>query len=163
LSDQKAGWSEGKPDLKSVIVNKILLLFCLILNSFTIQLQDLYFRSPQESVEIITQLLKSEDWKTLSSYYSFEVQDDELLDSLKSGDYFIRKERPEVSHPGGFWKYRQPFPPGFTYSYQETIAEDIIKVHLEIEIDQGEGMIQRGQDSYLLKKLEKGYQLLPEE
>ncbi len=144
-------------------MNKIFLVFCLILNSYTSQLQDLYFSSPRESVEIIAQLLSNEEWVTLSSYYLTRDMDKELVDSLVSGDYFIREERPEVAHPAGFWKYKHPFSPGFTYSYQEKTPEDLIRVHLEIEIDQGEGMIQRGQDSYLLKKFQKGYKLVPEE
>ena len=125
-------------------------------------MQNLFFPSPETSVEIITQLLKSEDWKTLSSYYYLDDGNQALIDSLLSGDYFIRRKRPDVAHPGGFWKYKHPFSPGFTYSSHEQIAEDIIKVHLTIEIDQGDGMIQTGWDSFVLKKFHKGYKLLPE-
>jgi len=125
--------------------------------------ENLYFSGPEKSVEIITQLLRTEDWATLSAYYHIADQDQQLLDSLLSGDYFIRKERPEAAHPAGFWRYRHPFSPGFSYSWHETIEEDLIKVHLIIEIDQGEGMIQKGEDYFLLGKFKEGYKLLLEE
>ena len=148
---------------RPVILKNLLLLSCLILYSFTTQLEPLYFSGPEESVKIITQLLRTEDWATLSAYYHIPDQDQQLLDSLLSGDYFIRKERPEAAHPAGFWRYRHPFSPGFSYSWHETIKEDLIKVHLVIEIDQGQGMIQTGMDSFLLIKFKEGYKLLPEE
>ena len=140
-----------------------MLLICIILNSFTAQLQNLFFPSPEKSVEIITQLLKSENWSTLSSYYYIIDGNQELIDSLMSGEYFIRREMPEVAHPGGFWKYRHPFPPGFTYSSHEIIKENFIKVILIIEIDQGEGLTQVGKASFLLKKFHEGYKILPEQ
>ena len=134
-------------------MNNLLFFICVILVSRTDQMQNPFFTSPESSVEIITQLLKSEDWKTLSSYYHIENGNQAMIDSLLSGEYFFRKERPEAAHPGDFWKYKHPFSPGFTYSSHEKIAEDLIKVNLIIEIDQGDGIIQTGRDSYLLKKL----------
>ena len=131
--------------------------------SFTAQVQNLFFTSPEASVEIITQLLINEDWSTLSGYYHLDDRNEGLIDSLLSGDYFIRKEMPEVAHPGGFWKYKQPFSPGFTYSSHEQISNALIKVNLTIEIDQGDGMIQVGRESYLLKEFKEGFKLLPDQ
>ena len=126
-------------------------------------MQDLYFPGPEASVEIITQLLISEDWSSLSSYYYLDEGNGGMIDSLLSGDYFIREERPEVAHPGGFWKYKHPFSPGFQYSSHEEISEDHIKVNMTIEIDQGDGMIQVGRESYLLKEFKDGFKLLPDQ
>jgi len=107
-----------------------LLVIFIFLNSFFPQVQNLYFPNPESSVEIITQLLLSEDWKTLSSYYYLDEVNQNLLDSLQSGEYFIRKDRPEAAHPGGFWKYKNPFSPGFNYDSHEQMTEDLIKVNL---------------------------------
>ena len=131
------------------------------MDPFAAQTGARFFSSPQESVEIITQLLGDEDWETLSSYYRIESQSRPLLDSLLSGDYYVRKEPPETAHPAGFWKYRHPFPPGFTYAWHEALEEDVIRVHVAIEIDQGDGTTQQGQASYLMIRSRKGYQLLP--
>ena len=138
----------------------MLLIICIILNFNTVQMQQLFFSSPEESVEIITGLLLSEDWRTLSAYYIHDGNQ-ELLDSLLSGDYFIRREMPELTHPGGFWRYRHPFSPGFKYHSHEQVADDLIKVNLIIEIDQGDGMMQVGKSSYLLKRSPEGYKILP--
>lgn len=138
----------------------MLLLIFIILNFNTVQMQQLFFPGPEESVEIITGLLLSEDWRTLSGYYIIDGNQ-ELLDSLLSGDYFIRREMPEVTHPGGFWKYRHPFSPGFKYHSHEQVADDLVKVNLIIEIDQGDGMIQVGKSSYLLKRFLEGYKIMP--
>ena len=155
--------TENSINLKSIILKNLLLLICIILNSFTAQLQNLFFPSPEKSVEIITQLLKSENWSTLSNYYYTIGVNQELIDSIMSGEYFLRREMPEVAHPAGFWKYRHPFPPGFTYSSHEIIKENFIKVILIIEIDQGEGLTQVGKASFLLKKFHEGYKILPEQ
>jgi len=125
-------------------------------------MQDLYLPGPEASVEIISQLLLSEDWTTLSSYYYLDDNNKGLIDSLLSGDYFIRRERPEAAHPGGFWKYKHPFSPGFKYESYVQIAEDVVKVNLVIEIDQGDGMIQVGRESFLLKHFAQGYKILPD-
>jgi hypothetical protein len=134
----------------------------LIILFFNVNLmaQKLYFSNPRESVDIISKLLTEENWEQLSYYYYLENTDEEVIDSLKNGSYFIRIKRPEVAHPGGFWKYKNPFPPGFSYLSHREVALDTIKVEVTIEIDQGNDMIQQGLDSFYLKKSEKGYQLI---
>jgi len=109
-------------------------------------------------------MLRKEEWERLASYYRLEgstINRSELV----SGDYFIRRDRPEVAHPGGFWRYRHPFPPGFEFGWIEPVsgADNIIKVNVTIEIDQGGGMIQRGIDSFLLHKSPHGYKIVPEQ
>lgn len=123
-----------------------------------------YFVSPQQAVEVITDLLRGEDFRTLASYYNLSGSGIAATE-LESGDFFIRKERPELAHPGGFWRYKQPFAVGFKYSgVAPGSGKDIYIIHLSIEIDQGEGSpIQEGRDSFLMIQSEKGWQLLPGE
>jgi hypothetical protein len=146
-----------------VVLNELVIFICFLLNANPAEMQQGYFSSPEESVKVISMLLISEDWTTLSSYYYLADSNRDLLDSLLSGDYFIRKDMPETAHPGGFWKYRHPFPPGFTYFSHEQLTEDRIKVNLVINIDQGDGMVQTGKASFLLKKFPEGYKILPEQ
>ena len=120
----------------------------------------LYFESPEKAVKIITRLLQNSDWLTLAKYYDLSEAEIEF-EQLSSGEFFINKEKPEVAHPGGFWKFKSPFSPGFKYFSHESHGIDSLKVNLQIEIDQGDGMVQRGYDSFFLKKSDKGYQLLP--
>ena len=121
----------------------------------------LYFASPQESIPIITELLRKEDWKTLSAYYdlsNFKIQQSEL----ESGRFFINDQRPEGSHPGLPWKYKHPFAPGFKFSgVNQTDEPNVVLVNLEIEIDEGGGMVQRGFSEFKMRKGDHGYQLLP--
>jgi hypothetical protein len=134
----------------------------LIILIFNVDLmaQKLYFSGPRESVSLTSKLLTEENWEQLSYFYYLENADEEVIDSLKNGSYFIRTKRPEVAHPGGFWKYKNPFPPGFNYLSHSEVATDTIKVEVTIEIDQGNGRIQQGLDSFYLKKSKKGYQLI---
>ncbi len=123
---------------------------------------DRYFTSPQASVDVITDLLKSEDWRTLASYYDLSgtgIDDESLLDSA----FFLNEARPEAAHPAGFWRYKQPFAPGYTYLSSKIVNEDQIEVTVMIEIDEGGGMVQRGLDAFRLTAHPEGYQLLPKE
>ena len=139
----------------------IIILF-IILKACSLQMPDLYFASPESSVDRITRLLIDEDWNTLAGYYYLDNENRDLAGLLQSGDYFLRREKADVTHPGGFWKYKQPFSPGFAYASHFQISDDLVKVNLYIEIDQGAGMIQEGRDSFLLKKFQKGFKLVPD-
>jgi len=123
-----------------------------------------FFLSPAEAVIIITSLLTKGDFETLSGYYDLsgsEVKRSELV----SGDFFIRNTPPEVGHPGGFWKYKHPFAPGFKYTgHHSTDREGVYIVEVGITIDQGKGVpVQRGFSSFYMVKSEKGWQVLPDE
>jgi hypothetical protein len=123
--------------------------------------QDNYFSSPVDAVLQITDLLRNEDWFTLASYYDLsdsQVEPEELI----SGKFFKRIEPPPSYHPGGFWQYKKPFAPGFTYSYHVKDSETIIIVYVEISIDQGSDLIQQGMQSFRMKKCRKGYKVLPD-
>ena len=121
---------------------------------------DNYFESPKKAVEQITEMLKNENWEKLFTYYDrygSNIQPKEFL----SGRFFIRAKAPEVAHPGGFWKYKHPFAPGFTFDYTTT-DENIVTVNLSIEIDQGNGRVQRGTDTFKLRNHpDKGYKIIP--
>lgn len=119
-----------------------------------------YFKSPQQAVDLIKTMLLSKSWNKLSCYYDLSGTDINR-ETLISGDFFIRKKRPEVTHPAGFWKYKQPFSPQFSYLSDHNISDEIVEVTVHVEIDQGDGMIQRGMDSFKLRKSSSGYQLLP--
>ena len=74
-----------------------------------------YFKSPEEAVEIITDILLKNELDSLRSFYFLDECDEENKELFYSDDYFVRDEKPEASHPGEFWKYRHPFAPGFKY------------------------------------------------
>ena len=119
-----------------------------------------YFASPQEAVEIISELLIKEDWKTLSKYYYLEGSNVDV-EELESGRFFIRTNPPEVCHPGGFWVYKHPFDPSFEYLGHEEIHDDTIIVTVHIIIDEGMGMFQEGRKFFAMKETPKGLQVLP--
>lgn len=122
-----------------------------------------YFDSPEQAVTMITKMLRRDDWRALASYYMLEGST-VSRSALVSGDYFIRRDRPEAAHPGGFWRYRHPFPAGFEFGWVKPMngTDDIIKVNVTIEIDQGGGMMQRGIDTFLMRKSQYGYKIVPE-
>lgn len=123
--------------------------------------QSLYFSSPQESVDVASALLLEENWDKLTKYYFLDDISLELKDSLLNGSYFTRTKRPEAAHPGGYWKYKKPFPPQFKYTNHSLESDATVKVNVSIKIDQGTGMVQQGFDSFYLIKSKKGYQLMP--
>ena len=120
-----------------------------------------YFSSPEEAVPIITGLLKKEDFKTLANYYDLSDSGIKLVD-LESGDFFIRKKRPEVAHPAEFWRYKHPFAPGFKYSGMSSgFRKNVYLIRVEIIINQGEDSpSQVGYDSFYMIKSAKGWQIL---
>ncbi len=144
---------------------RIMYLGCVIVPgifySMNLMAQPLYFSTPQESVELTSKLLIEEDWEKLSNYYFLENSDRETIASLKNGSYFIRDKRPEIFHPAVPWKFKNPFPTGFTYLSHFELEKDSIKVNVSLEIDQGNDMLQQGISSFYLLRSENGYQFLP--
>jgi hypothetical protein len=84
---------------------------------------------------------------------------------LESGDFFIRKERPEFAHPAGFWRYKHPFAPGFTLNkVQATDKDAVYVIEVSISIDQGSGSPnQIGLDHFYMVKSDKGWKILPDQ
>ena len=117
-----------------------------------------YFSSPQEAVTKINELLREENFSELASYY--DLSDSSVpLDSLTSGQYFLKNSKPERDIPGGFGKFSRPFPLGFSYANHETV-DSLITVTVHFEIDQGGGMMQRAIQYFDLRKSENGFQLV---
>ncbi len=121
-----------------------------------------YFDNPPQAVIAIKGMLKASAWEELSRYYDLSGTDIDRA-RLMSGEFFVREKRPEVSHPGGFWRFKQPFSPQFSYLSHSKVSDEIVEVTVQVEIDQGGGMIQRGMDSFQLRKSAEGYQLLPKQ
>ena len=139
-------------------IKHLVLVFCISLSQKLIA-QPLYFSIPQESVEIKTQLLIQDDCETLSKYYFVKYSDQQLIDSLKDGSYFIRDKKPDLIHPAASRRYKKPFDPNFKYLGYFVEEDARIKVDVSMEMDQGNGMIQRGISSFYLIKSDHGYQL----
>lgn len=120
-----------------------------------------FFTNPFTAVEQIKLMLIEKNWHTLAKYY--DLTDSKIDQSqLESGEFFYTEEEPEFAHPAGFWKYKHPFSPAFKFmSFRELDEIGVIEVTVDVEIDQGGGMKQRGQQTFLMRKSDKGYQLLP--
>lgn len=120
-----------------------------------------YFTSPSVAVEKMRVMLKDKNWAELAGYYDLTdspVKREELV----SGEFFYTEKRPEAAHPAGFWKYKHPFAPAFKFkATRELETPGVIEVTVEVEIDQGGGMIQRGMQTFLMRKSDKGYQVMP--
>jgi hypothetical protein len=120
-----------------------------------------YFTSPSAGVEQIKDMLEAKNWAELAKYYDLADSPIDRAD-LVSGDFFYTEGKPEVAHPAGFWKYKHPFAPAFEFrSTRELEDAGVIEVTVGVEIDQGGGMIQRGLQTFLMRKSNKGYQVLP--
>ncbi len=122
-----------------------------------------YFSSPAEAIQIITGLLDKKNFKILARYY--DLSNSEIkLSELESGDFFIRKERPEIAHPSEFWRYKHPFAPGFKFkSVQATAKDAIYIVEVSISIDQGsDSLKQIGLSYFYMVKSDKGWKVLPD-
>ncbi len=122
-----------------------------------------FFESPKSAVDQIREMLRAKDWPRLTRYYDLTGTDIDPTD-LNSGAFFWREDRPEIAHPGGFWRYKHPFPPSFRYQMAEPETDaGIVTVHLMIEIDQGAGSpTQAGFQTFRLRRSDNGYQVLPD-
>lgn len=121
-----------------------------------------YFESPRQAVEAIREMQGQEDWASLARYYDLEGSGIDR-EALVSGKFFVRSARPQVSHPGGFWRYKHPFAPSFEYASTCSAREaGVVIVRVDICIDQGSGSpVQRGWSEFSMRKSEKGFQVLP--
>jgi hypothetical protein len=104
------------------------------------------FASPQEAVEKLTLLLEARDWPALAACYDGEPPP-VFYDETAKG------------HPAGFDRWRHPFPPGWNY-VSHAIEGDIAVVTVGIEINEGDGMIQRGFQEFRLRRTSAGWQVL---
>lgn len=121
-----------------------------------------FFESPEQAVKAISRMLTQEDWTSLARYYDLDGSGIDRED-LVSGEFFIRTERPEVAHPGGFWRYKHPFAPSFEFVFTSSAREaGVVIVRVGISIDQGSGSpMQRGWQEFSMRESEAGFQILP--
>jgi hypothetical protein len=122
-----------------------------------------YFSSPSEAIPIISELLEKKNFKILSRYY--DLSNSEIrLSELESGDFFQKKDRPEIAHPAEFWRYKHPFAPGFKFkSVQATAKNAIYIVEVSISIDQGsDSPRQIGLSYFYMINSDKGWKILPD-
>jgi len=132
-------------------------------NPLTSSGQAKYFSSPAVAVEQIRVMLREKKWAELADYYDLTDSPVDRAD-LISGEFFYTEEAPLVAHPAGFWKYKHPFAPAFEFkSVKELEEPGVVEVTVAVEIDQGGGMIQRGLQTFLMRKSQKGYQIMPNE
>jgi len=120
-----------------------------------------FFESPRQAVDAIRVMLENEDWTSLASYYDLEGSDVDR-DTLTSGEFFIRSERPDLAHPGGFWRHRHPFAPSFVYAFTTPAMEaGVVIVRVVIQIDQGsDSPPQDGWQEFSMRESEKRFQIL---
>lgn len=120
-----------------------------------------YFESPESAVEQIAVMLKEKNWARLADYYDLSDSPVERS-TLISGEFFYTDEEPAGAHPAGFWRYKHPFPPAFKFHSTRDLEEPgVIEVTVHVEIDQGGGMIQRGMQTFLMRKTKNGYRIMP--
>ena len=121
-----------------------------------------FFESPKLAVEEIRKMQGEEDWASLARYYDLEGSGIDRQ-TLVSGEFFIRTERPQLSHPGGFWRYKHPFAPSFKYAFTTSAAEaGVVIVRVDISIEQGSGIpVQHGWQEFSMRESEAGIQILP--
>ncbi len=120
---------------------------------------DRYFSTPQAAVTGITDLLKAQDWTTLSTYYDLTGSAIDQT-ALKNGSYFVT-EQPAEKAKNVSLRFKQPFAPGFQYRATKPIGSDEFEVSLMIEINNGDGTVRRALDALYLKAYPEGYQILP--
>jgi hypothetical protein len=99
------------------------------------------FASVPEAVDALARLLQARDWTGLAACYEADP-------AALPPAFFYDPEAP--GHPGGFDRWRHPFPPGFTYR-SHAVEGDVAVVRMGIEIDQGGGMIQRGSREFRMR------------
>lgn len=122
-----------------------------------------YFDSPRNAVESLRRMLRAEDWAGIAPFYDLDGTSVDIQ-SLLSGDFFIREKRPEICHPGGFWRYKHPFPPAFEFfDVSLTPQPGVVIVRMRCSIDQGAGApLQEGWSAFRMRHTEEGYQVIPD-
>jgi len=121
-----------------------------------------YFASPKDAVSKIAEMLRQSNFKTLAGYYDL-TGSGLLIADLESGDFFVRKERPESAHPAGFWRYKHPFSPGFEYSNMwPAEKQNVHVIQVMTSIDQGsDSPAQVGYSQFYMIQSTHGWQVLP--
>ena len=122
-----------------------------------------HFASPAEAIPEITELIAASDFSTLAAYYDLSDSDVKVSE-LESGSFFIRTERPEMAHPAGFWRYKHPFAPGFTFScIRPSSQAGVFVVEVSRTIAQGDCFPEQVCLSYFyMIQSDSGWKILPD-
>ena len=121
---------------------------------------DRYFETPADAVEITSDLLKTQKWSVLATYYDLS-QSRVDRNQLSNGQFFLDSlpaETPALTGPG---RYKQPFAPGFQFQSVRTLAHDVVEVTVSGKADPGSDETAVQLETFLLKAHPEGYQLLP--
>ena len=118
-----------------------------------------YFTSPEDAAAVVTQLLIEKDWQTLAHYYFLGDTAIDIRD-IAQEKFFVRKSEAESHHPTDDPKIFKPFDPSYAFDHAEEQG-DTVTVWMIKKVDQGNDLEQIGMQSFLLKRTEKGLQLLP--
>lgn len=109
------------------------------------------FATPREAVDVLSTLLASRDWAGLAACYDADPA------TLPPGFFY---DEDAQGHPAGFDRWRHPFPPGWRYESHEERG-DLAVVRVSIEIDEGDGMVQRGVREFRMRRSPAGWKVLP--
>ena len=123
---------------------------------------DRYFPTPSAAVKTTADLLKTENWSELATYYDLTGTVLDRTDLTKEG-FFIETDAIEEALSEELEAYKQPFSPGFEFQSARSLGNDIIEVTVITEIIGDDDTVQQGLDTFLLKAHPEGYQLLPKE
>jgi len=104
------------------------------------------FASPEAAVAELSKLLAARDWAALAACY----------DGAPPAVFY---DEAAEGHAAGFDRWRHPFPPGWRYLSHE-VAGDVANIRVGIDIDQGDGMIQRGLREFRMRKSPEGWRVV---
>lgn len=114
----------------------------------------LYFSSPKESVNIISELLERQEWATLSRYYDMTYTKATKKEML-SGNFFIKPKNENEIH-------YKPFDPDFLFLDSHIIENEYCIVELTKELWKTCGVRSDASDFFFLHKVKNGYQIISE-
>lgn len=120
---------------------------------------DRYFPTPSAAVNTTADLLTSENWSELATYYDLSESVFDRQD-LSKESFFVESGIEEALSEE-LEAYKQPFAPGFRFQSARNLGNDVIEVTVITEIASEDGVMRQGLDTFLLKAHPEGYQLLP--
>ena len=108
----------------------------------------------------MSELLRQHAWKRLARFY--DVAPSSAAEAeLESGWAFRSAKSPGSPEAAAMGEYTQPFIPGSRYvSTAPTDDPSVVEVTVELVIDQGGGVMQRGIQMFRMRHTGAGYQLI---
>ena len=136
-------------------------LACLVMLVYgdMVMAEACYFDEPEKAVGEISRMLHEQDWLQLACYYDLSDSGIERAE-LESGDFFKNSEHERVGPPG-LSTIKEPFSPSFVYRSHHEVKQGLWQVELEINIDQGDGMVMHGLSEFYLRQSVQGFQIVP--